>query len=184
MAKTDTFFLRAQAVTVQGDQSRVSAEIDLGAYVNLGLKQSTLLRVHSVQIQVCDAFGLPPVTTFDADAGESISSYAAAAITTKPVAPTLGSSSMPELNDDSVMFTASFIQTNQGDANDQGIQSHSLDIAPQHMINGYLCGVDNLYLYAVADDAWAEILHFNVLLECSLESATQSNAVALALSQQ
>lgn len=184
MAKGETFFIRGQVATVQGDQSRVVSTIDLGSYVNLGVNKGTAMRVHGVQLQVCDAFGLPPTTTFDAEAGESISSYACAAITTKAVPSSLGSSSMPELNDDSVFFTAAFIQTNQGDANDQGIQSHSLDVAPQHMKDGYLLAVDELYLYAAADDAWSEILHFNFLLEVSLENITQANAVALSLSQQ
>ena len=59
-----------------------------------------------------------------------------------------------------------------------------LDIAPQHLQNGYLVGVDTLFFYGAADDAWDEAPYLNVLIECSLESATQSNAVALALSQQ
>jgi hypothetical protein len=64
------------------------------------------------------------------------------------------------------------------------ITTEAMDLAPQHLQDGYLVGVDSLYLYAAADDKWGEAVIVNVLLECQLVGATQSNAVALALSQQ
>ena len=179
----ETFFLRAQAITTQGSENRVETEVDLGSYVNLGIAKGTALRVHGVQMQVCDSIGLPPISAFDATAGESVSAYACAAITTAQVPSSFGATEMPQLNEDYVMFSAAVIQTNQSADNDQGIQSHSLDIAPQHMQKGYLLAVDNLYVYAAADDSWSEDLHFNFILECSLEKITQSTAVSLSLSQ-
>ena len=184
MAKSDNFYIRAQVITNITTEDRQETEIDLGAYVNLGLKQSTLLRVHSVQIQYCDNQGLVP--TIKAATGDARTRYAFcnAAITTKRYINTTDLDAMPQLNDDATMFSASVIGANQSPDVDNGVYTHDLDIAPQHLQGGYLVGVDTLYLYAAADDDFAEAVTVNVLLECSLESATQSNAVSLALSQQ
>lgn len=184
MAKSDPFFIRAQVQANVTTEERQEVEIDLGAYVNLGLKQSTLLRVNSVQQQLCDAQGLVP--TIDGAAGAGVHRYAFcnSAITTKRYIDTADAKSMPQLNDDATMYSAAVIGENANTDVDNGIYTHDTDIAPQHMMSGYLVGVDNLYLYAAADDAFAEDVFVNVLLECTLESATQSNAVALALSQQ
>ena len=184
MAKSDTFFIRAQVQADVTNENRVETEIDLGAYVNLGLKQSTLLRVHSVQQQICDNQGLVPTIDGAATAGVHRYAFCNTAITTKKYIDTADPKSMPQLNDDATMYSAAVIGENANTDVDNGIYSHDIDIAPQHLATGYLVGVDNLYLYVAADDAFAEAVFCNVLLECSLESATQSNAVALALSQQ
>tara|TARA_Y100000004_G_scaffold189297_1_gene244670 strand:+ start:596 stop:1150 length:555 start_codon:yes stop_codon:yes gene_type:complete len=184
MAKGETFFIRAQVETDTSNEERQEAVIDLGAYVNLGLKQSTLLRVHSVQQQICDKQGLVPTIDGAASAGVHRYAFCNSAITTKRYIDTADPKSMPQLFDDSTMYSAAVIGENANTDTDNGIYSHDTDIAPQHLSTGYLVGVDNLYLYAAADNAFAEDVFVNVLLECSLESATQSNAVALALSQQ
>ena len=187
MAKSDTFFIRASVTTdISAAQSRQETEIDLGAYVNLGLKQSTLLKVNSIQIQYCDAKGLPAIVKEAPGAGEFGSAFCAAAITTKQVPSSFAADQMPQLDDDATMFTASIVASNGNTAaaGDQGITTSDMDLAPQHLQDGYLVGVDSLYLYAASDDKWGEAVIVNVLLECQLVSATQSNAVALALSQQ
>ncbi len=185
MAKSDTFFIRS-SVTTDLNEDRQETEIDLGAYVNLGLKNSTLLKVNSVQIQYCDAKGLPATVKESPGAGEFGSAYAVAAITTKQVPNAFADDQMPQLNDDATMFTSSIISSNgnTAQAGDQGITTSDMDLAPQHLKDGYLVGVDSLFLYGACDDRWAEAVIINVLMECQLVSATQSNAVALALSQQ
>ena len=184
MAKSETFFIRARVEADTTNELRQETVIDLGAYVNLGLKQSTLLRVHSVQQQICDSQGLVP--TIDGASGAGVHRYAFcnSAITTKRYIDTADTKSMPALDDDATMYSAAVIGENANTDADNGIYSHDTDIAPQHLQTGYLVGVDNLYLYVAADDAFNETIFVNVLLECTLESATQSNAVALALSQQ
>ncbi len=52
MAKSDAFYIRAQ---VTGNATYAQQEIDLGSFVNLGVKSSTLLRIHSVQVAITDA---------------------------------------------------------------------------------------------------------------------------------
>ena len=52
MAKSDSFFIRAK-VTSNGT-TFAQEEIDLGSFVNLGTKSSTLLRVHGVPVGIRD----------------------------------------------------------------------------------------------------------------------------------
>ena len=186
MSKSDTFFIRSSVTTEISNEHRQVTEIDLGAYVNLGLKQSTLLKVNSVQIQYCDAKGLPATVKEAPATGEFGSAFCVAAITTKAVPSSFADDQMPQLDDDATMFTAAIVSSNGNTAaaGDQGITTSDMDLAPQHLQDGYLVGVDSLYLYGASDDKWAENVIINVLMECQLVSATQSNAVALALSQQ
>lgn len=182
MAKGDTFFIRGQVIAT-ADQTRVESEIDLGSYVNLGINKGTALRVHSVQQQVCDSTGLIPIMDGASANGVSKGAFLNTAITTAQVPPSFATAEMPQLNEDYVMFTSGLTMYSQNTDTDQGIVSHDSDVAPQDFRNGYLLAVDQLYLYATADDAWAEAIYVNFLLECSLESISQATAVSLSLSQ-
>ncbi len=60
------------------------------------------------------------------------------------------------------------------------------DINPQNWRNGYLVGVDSLFLavdMSAATFTSGEV-DLCIVMECTLENATQANSVALALSQQ
>lgn len=181
--RPSTFFLRGRVTTDHTNQLRVGSEIDLGSYVNLGTRSPQLLRVHTIQVQVCDADGLVPSIDDPTGAETTINAFLNTAITTKETQ--LGTGDMPQLDDDSVMFTSSYTIVNQKVAggSDQGVISGDLDIAPQHLVNGYLVGVDTLYLYALGDNAFAENVNVNFCLECSIEPADRENAINLALSQ-
>ncbi len=182
MAK-DTFMLRGQVIAA-ADETRVEAEIDLGSYVNLGISKGTALRVHSVQVQYADNLGLVPVIDASAGAGgQTRGTFACSAITTAQVPASFGASEMPSLDQDYVMFTGNVSGVNPNNDNDQGILTDAMDMAPQHLKEGYLLAVDKLYLYGVADDAWNESIYINFCLECSLEKITQATAVSLSLSQ-
>ncbi len=176
----DNFFIRAQVIA-DNTQARNVAEIDLGAFVNLGSTKPQVLRIHSIQLQMCDYQGLVPVVDAASSVADAKSAFANVSLTTK--ATLLASPNMPMLNDDETVFTASVVSSNLNDDADQGIVSTGMDIAPQHLEDGYLVGVDTLYLYGIADDAWKEDVYINIAMECSTEAATASNAVSLALSQ-
>lgn len=184
MAKS-TFFLRGQVVTDHTTQVRQEATIDLGAYVNLATKQPQLLRIHSIQTQVCDSDGLVPAVDTPTSGETTINAFLSAVISTKETA--LGTSDLPQLSDDEVIFSSSYVISNTkvgtAGTSDQGIISGDLDIAPQFLVNGQLVGVDTLYLYAISDNAFAEDVNVNFCLECSVEPATRENAINLALSQ-
>lgn len=177
-----TFFIRGQVITDHTTQLRVGSEIDLGAYVNLATSKPQLLRIHSIQQQVCDVDGLVPAVDGPTSGETTINAFLNTVIATKETQLTTGK--MPQLNDDSVIYSSSFtIQNQKVGSNDQGPVSGDLDIAPQALVNGILVGVDTLYLYALGDDAFAENVYVNFCLECSVEPATRENAINLALSQ-
>lgn len=181
--KDDTFMLRGQVIP--GDsQTRIEAELDLGSYVNLGRAKGTALRIHSIQQQVCDSLGTVPLIDASASSGEWKGVFANTAITTAQVPASFDAAEMPQLDQDYVVFTSAISGANGNNDADQGILSHDMDMAPQHLKNGYLIATDTLYLYAIADDAWAEDVYVNFCLECSLEPITQATAVSLSLSQQ
>lgn len=175
-----TFFLRSQ-VEAPATQARAVEEIDLGAFVNLGSTKPQVLRIHSIQVSFTDKEGLVPVVDAATSSADAKSAFAVAAITTKESP--LASPNMPLLSDDETVFTAAIVSSNLNDDKDQGITSSATDLAPQHLMNGYLIGVDTLYLYGIADDAWDEAILMSVCMECSVEPATRENAVNLALSQ-
>jgi hypothetical protein len=177
----DNFFLRAQVVTDDANENREVAEVDLGAFVNLGSSKPQVLRIHSISMQVCDSSGLPPTVDASGNVGESRSAWLAAAITTK--ATDLTPLLMPQLSDDETIFSASVNVVNGMNAIDNGFSTSSLDIAPQDIKGGILIGVDKLYCYAASDNAFAEDVNVNFMIECSTEAITKESAVGLALSQ-
>ena len=181
----ETFFLRAQVET-PNDQGRRVEEIDLGAFVNLGTRNPQVLRIHSIQVQFSDEAGLVPTVKQANSTGEDQTAFACVSLTTKatPVATVGGEPFMPWLFDDETVFTASITSTNgRSSAAEQGITSSATDLAPQHLVNGYLVGVDTLYLYGIADDDWNEDLYISICMECSTEAVDKESAVNLALSQ-
>ena len=56
MAKSDSFFIRAKVT--QNGTTYAQEEIDLGSFVNLGVKSSTLLRIHNIAVQYIDENGV------------------------------------------------------------------------------------------------------------------------------
>lgn len=175
-----TFFLRDQVVA-PATQNRTVTEIDLGAYVNLGSTKPQVLRIHSIQVAFTDSEGLVPLVDAAAAVAEFKSAFACVALTTKEMA--IASPQMPFLSDDETVYTRAIVSSNGETAKNQGITSGETDLAPQHLENGYLVGVDTLYLYGIADDAWDEDIYMSICMECSVEPATRENAINLALSQ-
>ena len=55
MAKSESFFIRAEVDTANDGSTYNQTEIDLGSFVNLGVSKSTLLRVHNVAVTYQDA---------------------------------------------------------------------------------------------------------------------------------
>jgi len=165
MAKSDSFFIRA-SVTTSGT-TYVQSEIDLGSYVNLGVSKSTIMRIHNVAVSYFDA-NLPagPILK-DADA--KISWQLTTQSQSELIFPT-----------DKSMASSGSLVIKTGVT-----PSQDYDIAPQDWTNGYLIGVDSLFmgadLSAVLDSGDVTIA---LVMEVTLENATQANSVALALSQQ
>ena len=171
MAKSDNFFLRVE-VALPADESIVEAELDLGSYVNLGPKSSTLLRINGIDVAYQDATGLTP--TVDA----SVAAFTAAALCTQ------SGTTMPRISNKSVIWSGALNAYNAvGSAGSPSYVSEQNDVNPRTFTDGYDIAVDTLYLRGQADNAWNETVYVGLVIECQQITATQANATALAISQ-
>lgn len=168
MAKSDSFFIRAKTTTTLGNFEQTS--IDLGAYVDaLG---KSVLRIHNMAVQ-----------TFPNDVEDdwSITANSDAKLTYQLT--TQSQAGMIDATDKSVVATGGLQIIN--DSANPGITflSQDSDILPQEWTQGYLVGVEQIYLGAQGDPQLATA-NVVVVLECTVETLSQNAAMALALSQQ
>ena len=180
MAKSDSFFIRAIADAASGGAFG-QAEIDLGSFVNLGVSKSTLLRIHNIAVQYADgtiAGGVSPELPLNsfANGGGKISYQ----LTTQ------SQTSMQDLTDKSLVASGSLQMYGDPNSTTHALSAtESQDIGPQSWRNGYLVGVDTLFLGAeVGGTVSSGDAVVSIVIECTLETATQASATALALSQQ
>ena len=169
MAKTDSFFIRG-SVTQDGS-SFLQTTQDLGAFVDaLG---KSVLRIHNIEFMVSD--------DSEPSAGPSI-----AADNTLNVGVQLTTQSqtaLVTLEDKSVIASARWTYS-RGTAQYTAIEFVN-DVAPQAWENGYLVGVEQLYLGTDADAAsLGDAYTISYVMECTVETLSEKAAMALALSQQ
>lgn len=165
MAKSDSFFIRASVDSNGTDYAQ--SEIDLGSFVNLGVKSSTLLRIHNVAASYFDQNLLAAPILKDSDS--KISFQLTTQSQTALVLPT----------DKSMISSGSLIIKT-------GVTpSQDYDMAPQMFSKGYLVGTDSMFLgIDLSQTLDSGNVTAAIVMECTLENATQANSVALALSQQ
>jgi hypothetical protein len=165
MAKSDSFFIRAK-VTSNGT-TYAQEEIDLGSFVNLGVSKSTLLRIHSVTAMIADSNG-PQAPILDSDDARTAWQLCTQSQTALVFA------------DDKSMVSSGGLTFKTGVT-----PSHDYDVNPHMYQKGYLIGVDSLFLGVDNSTAFdSGEVTISVILECTLETATQASSTALALSQQ
>lgn len=172
MAKTDSFFIRASVQTSNSAPAQTS--IDLGAYVDaLG---KSVLRIHNLAVRYDFGLSGPSLDL----AGPGTSSSAQFQITTQSQAALVG------LTDKSVIASGSLESTNDTAAtNAYSFFSDNMDVAPQHWTNGYLVGVEQIYLFGdIQGQDFQTAPVIEVVMECTVETLSSSAAMALALSQQ
>ena len=165
MAKSDSFFIRASLDWDGTNYAQTS--IDLGAYVDaLG---KSVLRIHNIAVM----WNAPTdiITGNPAGAGYDNSAFQ---LTTQ-------SQTAMVLADNKSLISSGQLSVSQGAA--PAVLTHTMDIAPQHFTNGYLVGVEQIFL---ACDQSFNIGNttLSIVLECTVETLSQSAAMALALSQQ
>ena len=168
MAKTDTFFIRAS--TTFNGTTFAQTSVDLGSYVDaLG---KSVLRVHSASVAWGD-----PLDNFGG-LGATADAVNAYQLTTQSQA------AMVNLTDKSVIASGRLYAAS-GAAGETTVVTERLDIAPQMFSKGYLVGVEQIYLGVDSTSATAmNINSCTIVLECTVETLSQSAAMALALSQQ
>ena len=172
MAKSDAFFIRAKVSQATASNAFVQSEIDLGSYVNLGVTKSTLLRVHNIATQIID------------ESAKMSGPYKSGNVLNIGYQLTTQSqTALVDLTDKSVVASGRY--SCMVGAGDEFFEADTKDMMAQDWSKGYLIGTDALYLSMAADqNSDAGAYDLCVVLECTLENATQSNSVALALSQQ
>jgi hypothetical protein len=164
MAKSDSFFIRASTPTNGTTYAQTS--IDLGAYVDaLG---KSVLRIHNIAVQYGSPLDVPNPTANEKTA-------VVFQLTTQ------SQGSMVTATDKSLISSGQL--TLAGDATGNLVLlEETQDIAPQMWKNGYLVGVEQIYLGV--DQSADRIDMVNIVMECTVETLSQSAAMALALSQQ
>ncbi len=175
MAKTDSFFIR-KTINIQDDLSYYQDTIDLGAYVDaLG---KAVLRIHNIAVQYTDSTGRTPSLTGSSNGTSASGDFQ---LCTQTQADMVVPGNNKSVIASGRMTTYSFGTTGTVFPS---ITSNDLDIGPQHWTNGYLVGVETLYLGGAATTGWAEDVYVSVVLECTSETLSKEAAMALALSQQ
>ena len=163
MAKSDSFFIRA-STTTNGTTYAQSA-VDLGAYVDaLG---KSVLRIHNISVE----YGTPMDTYAGAPQSSTQTSFQ---LTTQ------SQTELVNITDKSLISSGTLAIA----TSDQSVvmMSEGLNIAPQHWTKGYLVAVEQIYLGV--DQSFDHFNNVSIVLECTVETLSQSGAMALALSQQ
>lgn len=168
MAKSDSFFIRA-SVDFNGT-TFTQTSVDLGAYVDaLG---KSVLRIHNIAVQ----WGSPTETPNES--GTNQHSCNAYQLTTQ------SQTTMVDIDDKSVIASGR-LQLHTDGTGAVVVVNDVPDMAPQTWTQGYLVGVEQIYLAVDSDSANnLNISECSIVLECTVETLSQSAAMALALSQQ
>ena len=172
MAKTsDAFYIRGKVA--QPASSFQENSIDLGSFVNLGLPKSTLLRIHNLEVSIEDD-GTPIKGPICDGAIQNIGWQLTTESKTASV----------QMDDKSVVASGRY-EIQWKSSTYTLFAQDTRNVMPQSWSQGYLVGVDALYL-ATESDQTSDNGPYDVciVLECTLETATQASATALALSQQ
>lgn len=173
MAKSDSFFIRAK-VTVSGT-TYAEKEIDLGSFVNLGISKSTLLRIHNVEAQYLDNSDASAMIYYDGGIPGGMLRWQ---LTTQ----TLGS--LVKSSNKAYVSGGSYSQASTTGVLVQNADQ-TADMNPQEWRNGYLIAVDSIFLGADSSAIWdSGDVDISIVMECTLENATQASSTALAMSQQ
>lgn len=167
---TDSFFIRA-TLDAGNTNTFHQTELDLGAYVDaLG---KSVLRIHNVQVTYSDNTGASSTIT-----GNEVG-VAQWQLTTQSQASLVRSDNRSVVSDGRVhMFN------DQGTAKLASTVTDANGINVQEWTNGYLIAVEQMYLGGSATTTFEGDVYISVVLECTVETMTQSAAMALALSQQ
>jgi len=174
MAKSDSFFLRAEVDT--NGTTFAQTEIDLGAFVNVGVQggaKSTLMRIHNISVSYLDA----------GDAGAAINETA----TNSKVSWQLTTQTQTGLvypgRDKSLVSSGGLDIF--ADGTRTIFVGEAPDVNPQDWTRGYLVGVDSMFLGADLSNVLdSGDLTIGIVMECTLETSSVASSTALALSQQ
>ena len=167
MAKSDSFFIRA-SVTGNGT-TYAETSVDLGAFVDaLG---KSVLRIHNVQARIIDENQLSTPSK------DNTNYFAGFQLTTQT------QTALVSFTERSLL-AAGTLTVGEANGSITGVVETN-DLMPQDFQHGYLVAVDTIFLCIdqnIASDLGE--VEAQLILECTVETLSQSAAMALALSQQ
>ena len=170
MAKSDSFFIRAK-ITGLTAGAFAQTSLDLGAYVDaLG---KSVLRIHRASAQyISGSFASPTLSQPNSEGRTHFQ------LTTQ------SQSALVDGTDKSVICSGSMNAANgSGVVNAYTFLSQDMDLSPDVWTNGYLVGVEQIYLGGQSVN-FTDPQDVVIVLECTVETLSSSAAMALALSQQ
>jgi len=174
MAK-DSFFIRSTK-DLGNTNAYHEKEIDLGAFIDVA--GGTILRLHSMQVVWSDSAGTSTVV-----ADETVGAAQFQLLTQSQNSIVLAS--------DKAVIASGRILAQAGvgyaaplGAHYPGNVTDTVDLSPSFWSNGYLIATESLYLGGSASTEFPGDQYVTVILECTTEKMTKSNAMALSLSQQ
>ena len=170
MAKSGSFFIR-KTVNVGNTNTFNEEAIDLGAYVDaLG---KSVLRIHNVQVMYSD------------NTGRSSTIQPADGAVAQWQLTTQSQTDIIRADDKSLISSGrNHMYNGSGGPDLAWVSSDSNDINLQEWTNGYLVGVEQIYLGGSANTAFVGNAYISVVIEATVETLSSSAAMALALSQQ
>lgn len=167
---TDSFFIRATLDATNG--AFAESEIDLGAYVDaLG---KSVLKIHNVQVHLQDSTALQRPPLYSTGSGAEVSWQ----LTTQSQAAIVRPSNRSVVS----AGLTQFAEVGSGTGDGQ-LSSEAAGLNVQHFTDGYLIAVEQMYLGAEQTGLTNDTA-VSIVMECTVETLTQSAAMALALSQQ
>jgi hypothetical protein len=167
--KTDSFFLR-QTLNASNTNNYQEIALDLGAYVDaLG---KSVLRIHNIAV------------TFSDPNGKALEINALTSAAAQFQLVTQTQNDIVSSSNRAVISSGKLYGVNMLDGVHYPQVSHDTDVLPQMWTNGYLVGVDTIYLGGQASSQWTSQVYMSITLECTVETMSEASAMALALSQQ
>ena len=167
MAKSDSFFIRASG-TGNGT-TYAETSVDLGAFVDaLG---KSVLRIHNVQARIIDENQLSTPSK------DNTNYFAGFQLTTQT------QTALVSFTERS-LIAAGTLTVGEANGSITGVVETN-DLMPQGVQNGDVVAVDTIFLgidQNIASDLGE--VEAQLILECTVETLSQSAAMALALSQQ
>lgn len=168
----NTFLIRAQVLLSNASDTFNQTEIDLGSYTNLGSSKPEVLRIHSAHWYIQDGGGAIPDMGGD-KAGEIVWQVT-----------TTSQGEAILANDDTFLMGGHAGVRNGDSAANPPSSAFSDSLMPQDFVAGQVVAVPSLFLGGFIGDEFTQDAYLTVILECTTESMSKANAVALAISQQ
>ena len=166
MPKTDSFFIRTTK-DLGNTHTYHEKSIDLGAFVAaLG---KSVLRIHNIDVAFTDNTGRSNVVSAPCAAQFQLLTQSQTDIV---------------LPSDKSVVASGRVNVDGAGSSLPTWTGNNLDIGPQHWTNGYLVGVETMYLGGAASTGFDGDVYCTVVMECTVETLSEKAAMALALSQQ